>query len=175
MKKCFKCQKELPLTEFYKHPKMPDGHVNKCKECNKNDVRGNYLVNLKKEGYIEKERERGRNKHHRLYSKALKKYTHKFFDGLNYSQRYPEKKLAASKSQRMKKPFDGAEKHHWSYNLEHAKDVIWLSKKEHMKAHRFIVYDQERFMYRRCDTNVLLDTKESHEAFIRWCIKKQED
>ena len=75
----------------------------------------------------------------------------------------------------MIKPFEGAEKHHWSYNIEHAKDVIWLSKKDHMKSHRFIIYDQERFMYRRFDTNILLDTKESHLEFINYCILNYED
>ena len=44
-----------------------------------------------------------------------------------------------------------------------------------MKAHRFLIYDQERFMYRRYDNNMLLDTKESHEAFIRHCIEHKED
>ena len=44
-----------------------------------------------------------------------------------------------------------------------------------MKAHRFIIYDQERFMYRRFDNNILLDTKENHEAFILECIQNQED
>ena len=47
-KKCFKCNAVKLLEEFYKHPDMPDGHVNKCKECNKNDVTANRNKNLEK-------------------------------------------------------------------------------------------------------------------------------
>lgn len=114
-KVCFKCGVEKPLSEFYKHSRMADGHVNKCKECNLEDVKGNYKDNVKKPGYI------------------------------------------------------------WSYNDSHVLEVIELTKKHHMKAHRFLVYDQERMMYRRYDTNELLDTKEKHEQFILWCIDSKED
>jgi hypothetical protein len=32
-KVCRECRKELSLDEFYVHPEMGDGHLNKCKEC----------------------------------------------------------------------------------------------------------------------------------------------
>ena len=58
-KKCFKCNAVKLLDDFYKHPKMPDGHVNKCKECNKNDVTANRNKNIEKiRAY---DRERGKN------------------------------------------------------------------------------------------------------------------
>lgn len=32
-KKCKKCGRELPLSEFYKHKRTADGHLSTCKEC----------------------------------------------------------------------------------------------------------------------------------------------
>lgn len=41
-KECFKCRKTKYLSEFYKHPQMPDGRVNKCKDCNKVENKENW-------------------------------------------------------------------------------------------------------------------------------------
>jgi hypothetical protein len=88
-------------------------------------------------------------------------------------ERYPEKRQAHIASMHIK--VKGKINHHWSYHEEHFLDIIHLSEKDHKKAHRFIVYDQEQLMYRRCDNNELLNTRISHLTFIKWCLENKED
>jgi len=38
MKHCKKCGEEKPLSEYYKHAKMADGHLNVCKDCKRSDA-----------------------------------------------------------------------------------------------------------------------------------------
>lgn len=112
-KRCFKCQEFKLLTEFYVHPQMGDGRLNKCKECTRKDVRANYAANI--EHYREYDRERG------------------YRPG-------PQHKVVARMATRslVKKPCEvcGAERveaHHDDYLKP--LDVRWLCKKHHAEVH----------------------------------------
>lgn len=155
---CFKCNLEKKLEEFYKHPQMIDGRVNKCKECTKKDVRVNYQENLKDSSFLEKERERSKEKYHRLNYKDKQKM---------WDSNKPWKSNWKYKSLRKKFKFVPASHHlhHWNYNDEFLEDIIILEKFNHRRAHNFIDIDLEKRIYIGKEGQVL-DTKEKHILYL---------
>jgi len=127
-KKCFKCDIEQPIVNFYRHPQMGDGRLNKCKSCTRYDVRKNYAAKI--EQYREYDRQR--------YQADPKKRTPK--------QRAPQKRraeialhnaVARGKIKRLRCQMcddPKSEAHHPDYSKP--LDVMWLCRKHHKDIHR---------------------------------------
>ena len=150
-KVCFKCNRELPLSSFYKHPQMADGHLNKCKDCTKRDVHQKYMDNIENSEYIEKERARGRDKWNRLY----KGKPHVVAHHVENARRFIERRTGPLPEE--------TEIHHWNYNFMHK--VFLLSRRHHARLHKLIEFDQasQCFIY----NGKLLATKEEHEEVVK--------
>lgn len=134
MKTCFKCQQRKPLSEFYKHAQMADGHLNKCIECAKRDVRRHRRDNP--ERVREYDRERAKLAHRSAMNAAGTR---------EYRARYPERYRANSAVARavktgrlVKLPCfccgdTVTEAHHPDYSRP--LDVVWLCPPHHKEIH----------------------------------------
>jgi len=155
---------EYPLDGYYKHSGMSDGHLNKCKSCCKKQAKEREDLLRQDPNWMDAERIRAREKYFRLYKGVKQSYeASKRYKDL-YKEKYPEKIAAKNKASNCKPKLKGNHLHHWSYNKEHYQDLIELPRLEHAKLHRYMIYDQERMMYRTTN-GVLLDTKETHIAY----------
>ncbi len=136
-KVCFKCNIEKDITEYYKHPKMADGHLGKCKECNKRDVTLNRDDKLEYYRHYDKsrmteERRLKVNLNNRLMkikfpikNKARYSLSNSIRDGLVIKPTICEHCKLPGK----------IHGHHWSYKEENWLNVIWLCSGCHGREH----------------------------------------
>lgn len=142
-KRCFKCGETKPLTDFYKHPRMADGHVNKCKTCNKSDVWHHRKDNIERI----REYDRERSKRPERVAKTQR-------NTAEYREKYPERYAAntavnnALRSGELEKwpclccGDDKVEAHHPDYSSPLS--VVWLCAAHHKEIH--LAYPDDHYL-----------------------------
>lgn len=136
MKKvCIKCNILKSLNNFYKHPKMKDGYLNKCKSCCKIDCKNNYEKNIKYYKKYEKYRNKkeDRKKMRLKYMKKIRK---------NYPIKYNARTILnnAIRDKKIKKKLcivcksKIVQGHHFDYKYPLC--VLWICEKHHKKLHK---------------------------------------
>lgn len=150
IKKCKYCHLEKSKSLFYKGQ-------GECKECTKKRVKLRYLKLSENEDYMTKERERSREKYHRLGYKNKQK---------EWDKDKPWKSTQKYKNLHRKfKIPKGFELHHWNYNDEFLEDVFLLEIKEHRKLHTTLTFDKDKLIFIG-ENGMLLDSREKHFKYL---------
>lgn len=135
MKTCFKCGETKDFTEFYKHPRMADGHLGKCKECTKKDVNKRYYSEPEKIKDYEKKRQQTRERREN-------KLKYQKISRTNHSDKYLARCMVSNAirdGRLTKQPCEvceavKAEAHHDDYSKP--LEVRWLCLKHHRQHHK---------------------------------------
>lgn len=134
-KACFKCGETKPLAAFYRHAMMADGHLNKCRDCTKKDVRQHRIVNS------ERVREYDRKRSSEPHRVAARKDAYRA-EWDNHPDRMKARNALGNavrdgRVQKLPCAFCGAaealEAHHHDYTKP--LDVTWLCKPCHRRFH----------------------------------------
>ena len=148
MKKCMKCGEVKPVDQFYRHKRMADGRLSKCKTCTKRDVRENRARKI--EYYREFDRARS-NLPHRVEARAAYSQTPEGKEALRrgskaWGKRNPIKKAAhiavgnALRDGKLKRQpcevcgLAKAQAHHCDYGKP--MEVRWLCTTHHAEWHK---------------------------------------
>ena len=134
-KECFKCLKEKPVDDFYRHPGMTDGRIGKCKECTKADVIANRKDKV--EYYREYDLDRSKLPHRKAL--CAKKVAEWHAADRRRASCHNAVARAIKAGRLTKQPCSccGSEKsmaHHESYDRK--LDVTWLCQPCHKARHK---------------------------------------
>ena len=139
-KKCFKCKCVKPLSEFYRHPQMKHGTLNKCKSCTIVDVAVHRAKNLDKIQQYDRLRDG------ELHRKLARGQYNKWYvsNRKDRHQAHAKVRRAVVAGTLKKQPCqecgsDKVEAHHHDYSKP--LDVVWLCSKCHHAKHRKYNYE----------------------------------
>jgi len=157
-KQCFKCGKVKPLSDFYRHPAMADGYLNKCKECAKRDSIEHRMANIEYVREYDRNRPNAKDRskeNKRRLNELRETNPEKYRENerirlKNYRSKNREKNMAhravsySISTGRIKNPgicsICGSscytEAHHEDYSKP--LDIIWLCDKCHKNRHKEI-------------------------------------
>ena len=157
-KKCFCCGQTKPIVDFYKHSKMSDGYLNKCKECVKAYVIKQRHKNI--EYYREYDRKRAMLPH-RVQARA--EYIRTDRGKIAHSgattawmRQHPNRRAAShilNNALKYKKIIRqpcficGARAHAHHPDYDRPLDVVWLCPKHHKEAHALVTSDAQETTY----------------------------
>lgn len=135
MKTCSVCEENKPRSEYYSHPRMADGLLNRCKDCHKEAIKKRRLERI--DYYREYDRQRGKRPER---AKAAAEISKRWKDQDARITAAHNAVARAVKSGRLKRePCErcGAEKsygHHEDYNKK--LEVMWLCQPCHKQRHK---------------------------------------
>ena len=137
-KTCFKCQKTLPRSEFYRHSKMGDGLLGKCKECAKIDTKINRRNHM--EFYREYDKTRAKQFHRKKLKAKITKNRRKIVDG--YQAAHNAVIRAIKNGVLVKQPCQmcGSKSFIHAHHDDYSKplEVMWLCAEHHKARHAFL-------------------------------------
>ena len=132
-KTCRQCNRDLSINQFYTHPMMADGHLNKCKDCVKRRVNKHRSLNVEEARAYDRARFR---------TEARRQYIYETTKRLQ--EKYPDKykaRVAVGNALRdgrlVRQPCWCGKLKTEAHHTDYAKplDVIWLCTEHHNATH----------------------------------------
>jgi hypothetical protein len=145
MKTCKDCHTQKPLTAFYKHEGMSDGHLNTCKECKKTASTLNRNANLQR--YREYDKERSKNPDRVKTARELARSWRDKHHKENLAHLAVQRAIKSGLLKKLQCQSCGHERavaHHEDYDKQ--LDVVWLCEPCHKNRHKCLkVKNANRF------------------------------
>ena len=136
-KTCFKCNTEKPLSFFYKHSEMGDGHLNKCIDCTKKDALAHREKNIDR--IRQYDRDRAKQKHRIQLSLEISRKWRASDKRINKAHNAVARAIRNGLIEKMPCEVCGSEKsvaHHDSY--KHPLNVKWFCQVHHKERHKWL-------------------------------------